>query len=128
MKYPSHLKKTKSRLAVFDYLLTHDESFSVDELHQQISDIHIATLYRIVEEFEKENLIRLSDDFNPSVRRYQKKHHKHQHKIKCVDCGEEVTLESCPLHIHAPDGFILLDHRIELIGLCKSCAEKRKHV
>ncbi len=127
MKFPSHLKKTKGRLKVFEIFMDLNESISVDELHNKCTEIHLATLYRIVDEFSKANVIRLSDDFNPEVRRYERYSHKHQHKLKCVDCGQEVILETCPLHFHAPEGFVVLDHRIEIEGLCKDCAQKRSH-
>ena len=125
MRFPEDLKKTKGRLIIFNFFKDFKETISVEELHQHFPEIHLATLYRIVDEFSKHQVIRLSDDFNPQVRRYETNSHKHQHKIKCVDCAKEVILESCPLHLHAPDGFIILDHRIEIEGLCKDCAEKR---
>lgn len=126
MNFPNHLKKTKARLKVYEIFKSSSMSISVEELHQKCPEIHIATLYRIVDEFSKAKLIRLSDDFNPDVRRYEKMNHKHQHKIKCVDCGKESLLETCPLHIHAPNGFVILDHRIEIEGLCEECAQKRR--
>lgn len=126
MNFPQHLKKTKARLSVYDLFMHQNELFTVDKLHQALPDIHIATLYRIVEEFVKAGVLRLSDDFNPKQRQYQLKPQSHQHKLKCLDCNQEFILESCPLHIHAPNGFVVLDHRIEIEGLCKNCAEKRE--
>lgn len=127
MKFPEYLRKTKARVALFDYFSEHVDSVSVEKLHEFFSDIHIATLYRTVEEFSKAGLIRLSDDFNPRSRHYERNRLHHQHKIKCVECHQEIMLESCPLHLEVPDGFVILDHRIEIEGLCKICAERRKH-
>ncbi len=126
MIYPKDLKKTKGRLMVFNYFKNLSASISVEELHEIFPEIHLATLYRIVDEFSKHSIIRLSDDFNPQVRRYEKNENRHLHKIKCIDCKKELTLESCPLHLHAPAGFIILDHRIEIEGLCQECAQKRE--
>ena len=128
MNFPSQLKKTKARLDLFDFFNTHEGTFTVELLHELFPHIHIATLYRSVDEFTKLGVLRLSDDFNPSVRQYELNQSRHQHKLKCVDCGKEIVLETCPLHFHAPDGFVILDHRIEIEGLCKTCAIKRGHL
>ena len=126
MKFPETLKKTKARETLFDYFNEHAEPVSVDKLHELFSDIHIATLYRMVDEFSKAGLIRLSDDFNPRSRHYELNRLLHHHKIKCVECHQEIMLESCPLHLEVPDGFVVLDHPIEIEGLCKKCAGSRK--
>ena len=127
MNWPSQLKKTKARMDVLSWFETHPEAVSVDQLHTVFPSIHLATLYRMMEEFLAYDLIALSDDFNPIKKRYQRKGPHHHHRIKCVDCGIEKELDDCPVHVHAPRGFEILNHRLELEGLCTACAKKRRH-
>lgn len=126
MEWPRPLKKTENRLKVYDLFLHSPEALSVEDLHQALPTIHLATLYRIVEDFEKVAFIRLTDDFNPKQKRYQLKELGHRHSIKCVVCGKQEALESCPVHIHAPKGFVILNHRLEVEGLCEHCAKAHK--
>jgi Fur family transcriptional regulator, ferric uptake regulator len=125
MNFPKHLKKTKSRLQVFELFAHEENAMSVDVLSEKLPTVHLATLYRIVEEFEKEGVLRLTDDFNPKKKRYQFNEAKHYHYLKCVECKKEIRLETCPVHFHAPKGFVVLSHRLEIEGLCESCAQKR---
>lgn len=126
MNWPQSLKRTKARQEVMEWFESNTQAISVDQLHALFPSIHLATLYRMMDEFVAHNLIALSDDFNPIKKRYQKKMPHHHHRIRCVECGIEQELESCPVHIHAPSGFEILNHRLEIEGLCAHCAEKRR--
>jgi len=126
MEWPKHLKKTDARQRVLTIFKTSEGSLSVDELHQHIADIHLTTLYRIVEDFEACGLINLTDEFQPKKKRYTLAHDHQTHYLKCVDCGKEVKLIHCPVHLEAPQGFTILRHRLEVEGVCDDCAQKRK--
>lgn len=126
MDWPKHLKKTPARMAVYELFKLQSSPLSVDEIQTHLKEVHLTTLYRIVEDFEKAHLISLTDEFNPKKKRYRLQTSAHHHTIKCIECGKEEALEACPVHVHAPNHFIVLNHRLEVEGLCQSCAKKHQ--
>ena len=53
-----------------------------------------------------------------------------RHHLTCVDCGETMALDHCPIHgIEVPkdasQGFDLLFHTLEFFGICSTCREQQ---
>ncbi len=128
MEWPKHLKKTQARQAVLSVFQSTEGSLSVDELQLQLPLIHLTTLYRIVEDFEACGLLNLTDEFQPKKKHYTLAHAHPTHYLKCIDCGKMIRLNYCPVHLDAPQGFIILRHRLEIEGLCEACSQKRNHI
>jgi Fur family ferric uptake transcriptional regulator len=65
--------------------------------------------------------LELSDEF-----------HAHHHHISCITCGatialhEEAEVESTIAKIADKQGFRLVNHQLELQGICESCQKKHE--
>lgn len=86
-----------------------------------------ASVYRAIQLFEDlgiikrissgfKNLYELSDDF-----------YDHHHHLTCNNCGKEIILEGAQSlekqinELAKAKDFIILDHSLELTGICKIC-------
>jgi Fur family ferric uptake transcriptional regulator len=123
--WPIGLKRTASRLAVLQRFEQSPKALSVAQLSSELPDIHITTLYRIIESFLEHDLIQLSDQFQPKEKHYLLKSHTHRHTLRCVKCGKMVPLKHCPVHLDTEiEGFAVLNHRLEIEGLCPECRKE----
>jgi Fur family ferric uptake transcriptional regulator len=55
----------------------------------------------------------------------------HHHHLVCRDCGRTVEIEGREVErwtqqVAAEQGFVDIDHRIEVFGSCASCAARRR--
>lgn len=127
--YPANLKKTKARVAIYALLDKQDRPLSPKEIQMRLgqSDIWLSTIYRVLEQFEKEKAIVRSRDLDPHQSLYELDRHEHKHYAVCMRCHQRFDLEECPLmeavHVNA-QGFVVLEHRVEVLGFCADCAKK----
>lgn len=127
MNWPVGLKKTAQRLAVLAEYTRSNKAFSVLEIHQALPAINVATLYRIVDSFVEHGLLVRSDEFQPKEKHYQLASVVHRHTIHCVICDKRVPLSYCPVHLRSEiDGYQVLDHRLEIEGICLACRQGPK--
>ena len=97
------IKLTEKRKRILDVLKHHKGALSAASLHEQIHDIDLVTIYRNLDLFAKEKLIKrvaLSD----SEAQYEYQSEPHHHAV-CTDCEKVI-------HFKAPDAKI-----IKLLGL-----------
>ncbi len=97
------IKLTEKRKRILDVIKQHKGALSAASLHEKISDIDLVTIYRNLDLFAKEKLIkRVSlSDFEAQ---YEYQEEPHHHAI-CADCEKII-------HFKAPDAKI-----IKLLGL-----------
>ena len=87
-------KLTKKRQAILEVLQNSHEALSASEVHSQVSDIDLATVYRSLEFLTNEKLIRKLQLGTQEARfEYQKEHHHH---AICTECERVI-------HFTAPD-------------------------
>lgn len=124
MEWPKELKKTAPRQAVLDAFDQARHALSAADLSQLLPDIHLATLYRIIENFLKTDILETLDEFQPKEKRYILKNHGHHHTVHCVACGLTQTLSCCPVHLDATiEGYKVIAHRLQIEGLCPRCQQ-----
>lgn len=120
---------TRQRRLVFERLQQADRPLSITQLIDQLPMLDKATVYRIIELFEKVGLvhrvwhgfrskIELSDAFSP-----------HHHHFTCLECGSVTGLKSEQLEkdlemLEEQGGFKLTHHTIELSGYCLKCKDR----
>ena len=46
---------------------------------------------------------------------------KHKHYIKCVKCNKISKLDRCPFDNNDINGFKVINHNVEIEGICKDC-------
>jgi Fur family ferric uptake transcriptional regulator len=101
----------------------------VEALAERVG-VSVATVYRNLPLMVEAGIIRRTVDTPDGRGAYEhvwgREHHDH---LVCVRCGEVVefhlaALEVLQEHVAREHGFALMDHRMELIGLCPRCQEE----
>ena len=87
----------------------------------------LVSVYRILDRFEKENVVarlRLGDN----TARYELKR-EHHHHVRCTACGRVADVDLCIKDIEKKvlhqNGFQVNFHDVQLSGLCASCLKQR---
>jgi len=122
------LSLTKPRRAIFDVLATTKTPLTIQEIAEQIDNVHFVSVYRSVDALYKKGLVKqvpigfknkfeLSDDFKP-----------HHHHATCEKCGISVSIHSNraeelmdELTLNA--GLTPTHHHFEAYGLCGNCKD-----
>ncbi len=120
---------TEQRAAVYRFLAGTLEHPTADEVFTsvrvQIPDISLATVYKALETLVSCGLAsKLS--YGDGSARYDARTDDHCHS-RCLRCGTVRDLPgdgaSVPLpSVETGDGFLIQGFRVEVIGLCRSCA------
>jgi Fur family ferric uptake transcriptional regulator len=125
------LKFTIQREVILETLYNSDEHLTPEALHHLIQQKHpnlktgIATIYRTLSLLEESNVV-TSLSFGAQGKKYElgaKEHHDH---LICTECGEitEFVDEEIEKRQHAITdelGFKMLDHSMQIYGICKKC-------
>lgn len=121
-------RKTEQRAAIVTALQHSDRALTAQELHDDLRDVGLATVYR--------NLGRLAEDGEiDAIRRpngetaYRACGAGHHHHLICRECGRVVELHDCSLDdwsrkIAKKHGFVGVEHQAELLGTCERCATR----
>lgn len=134
------LKVTEPRLTILALMQQYRDQmqhFSAEDIYkillEQGSDIGLATVYRVLNQFEEVDiLIRHNFDVNKAVFELNM-NHQHDHII-CMDCGKvfefkDSEIERRQREISQQHGIELANHSLYLYGKCnniKQCDEKEK--
>jgi Fur family peroxide stress response transcriptional regulator len=127
------IRVTPQRLAVYRALaedLSHPTAESVfDRLSKQLPGLSQATIYRTLQFFENENLIRRVSSPG-AIGRFDANVGKHQHLL-CRVCGRLEDISVPELHktsIPRVTGFKVEELDIRLVGLCGSCSRSKSSI
>jgi len=125
---------TGKRKEILEFLLAHDRYISARELIEHMKarypTLSFETVYRNLKTLHDEGMIEESS-FGDNEAKYriscQTEHHHH---YICVECGQTATISHCPMPElgDEPEGFKVLRHRFEVLGVCAHCqveAQKR---
>lgn len=126
MNWPIELKKTKQRLLIWEILSQSDRPLSIIELQEKLTpDIWLSTVYRVLDSFEKHNMIRKINLVNSGTVVYEVNVNRHVHYAICVNCKTVIELAHCPMdlfeHQLKDQQFKIIGHHMEIFGLCEAC-------
>lgn len=96
-------RKSKKREAILEALKANHQPRSASQLHAELPDIDLVTIYRNLEIFAEEKMVK-KFHFDGAEAHFEYQHEPHHHAI-CTDCDKV-------LHFKAPDKKI-----IKLLGL-----------
>jgi Fe2+ or Zn2+ uptake regulation protein len=133
----SHLRVTKSRLAVSKVMLKNRGLFlTTEEIHQELIKVRgqkcdLVSVYRILSTFEGLGIVKKTE-FQAEAARYGlvsslgAEHHYHEHFFKCTNCLTIEPFDDCffskkEKQLRA-SGYKNISHHVEITGLCPSCA------
>lgn len=132
----NNLKFTIQREVILETLYECDEHLTPESLHQLIQKKYpdlktgIATVYRTLALLEESNMV-TSLSFGAQGKKYElgaKEHHDH---FICTECGSitefvDEQIEERQHKIADELNFKMLDHSMQIYGICSDCQAKQK--
>jgi len=127
------LKATLPRLKIMEIFqqgkqrhMTAEDVFRV--LLEARSDIGLATVYRVLTQFEQAGIL-MRSNFDGGKAVYELNEGQHHDHFVCTGCGKveeffDGEIEKRQQHIAKDRGWQVHDHAMALYGLCAECAAK----
>jgi Fe2+ or Zn2+ uptake regulation protein len=121
---------TGSRRAVADLIAGRTDHFTaadlVEDARTRRLDIGRATIFRSLELFLELGVVERLD-LPDGQHAYVECGRAHHHHVVCSVCGRATDVEDCGLdavarEVERRSGYRIQTHRLELFGLCPSCA------
>lgn len=127
--WPAGIKKTRQRESVLSILEASEKPLSAIEIHSKIekdgNTVWMSTVYRILELFEKKNIVIKTNMINSEMAVYELNRSIHKHYAVCINCHKFITMDNCPMEKFTPnlddDEFQITGHNLEIYGICKDC-------
>ena len=128
------LKATLPRLKILEIFqsgeqrhMTAEDVFRV--LLNEHSDIGLATVYRVLTQFEQAGILERSH-FESGKAVYELNEGQHHDHLVCTSCGKveefyDAEIERRQQMIAKDKGWTLQDHAMSLYGLCGTCQQKK---
>ena len=129
------LKATLPRLKILEIFqggkqrhMTAEDVFRV--LLDERSDIGLATVYRVLTQFEQAGIL-IRSNFESGKAVYELNEGQHHDHFVCTSCGKveefyDPEIEKRQQSIAKSKGWIVHDHSMALYGQCAECAVKAK--
>lgn len=124
------LKITSARLAIFRiFENAPDKHLSAYDIQANVKeagiDIALATVYRVLGQFEEADLIQ-RHDFDDEKALYELHDGKQHDHMVCEGCGKVTDFFDGEIEKRREDiltsyGFLLSGHRLVLYGMCEDC-------
>jgi Fur family ferric uptake transcriptional regulator len=128
------LKATLPRLKILEIFQSGEQRHMTAEdvyrvLLNHHSDIGLATVYRVLTQFEQAGILERSH-FESGKAVYELNEGTHHDHLVCTSCGKveefyDAEIERRQQMIAKDKAWILQDHAMSLYGLCGDCAQKR---
>jgi len=124
------LKQTVPRRIILDTFLKGEGHRTVEEIHRQVRRedprIGYTTVYRTMKLLSESGLAREIDLSDGATRYEHLYNHAHHDHMVCTGCGRSVEfyneqIERVQDEASAELGFRVLDHRLQIYGLCRDC-------
>ncbi|MGE5582125.1 MAG: Fur family transcriptional regulator [Bacillota bacterium] len=128
-----NLKITGRRKQILDAFLSNEKHISAEELYDQLKRdnpaIGLATIYRTLKllcECGLANAIHFSNGVTRYEHLFGHEHHDH---LICLNCGKyfeviDPDIEELQEKLARKNNFEVLQHRMELYGICQECSSK----
>ena len=128
------LKATLPRLKILEIFQSGEQRHMTAEdvyrvLLNHHSDIGLATVYRVLTQFEEAGILERSH-FESGKAVYELNEGTHHDHLVCTSCGKveefyDAEIERRQQMIAKDKGWTLQDHAMSLYGLCGDCVKKR---
>ncbi len=126
----SGLKSTRQRDAVAEVFFSTSGHISAEELYLKVTKLHpgigLTTVYRTLKLLTEAGLAKERRFGDQGVYEKEDTARHHDHLI-CTRCGKivefkEPAIEELQEDVARRFGFAVIDHKMELYGLCRSCS------
>ena len=125
---------TRQRALIWDALVRADgRHLSAREVAESVQaaapDLHQATIYRALEVFVADGLVRRTD-FGDGRALYEIAHEHRHHHVVCTSCGavthvHDEALADARARVERESGFALADTELTFYGTCPACSRPR---
>jgi Fur family ferric uptake transcriptional regulator len=93
-------------------------------------EIGLATVYRVLAQFEAAGLIKRRH-FESGQSVFELNHGDHHDHLVCIECGRveefvDQAIEQRQAEIAKSAGFSMIEHSLNIYGICKSCEHERE--
>lgn len=123
------LKVTTPRVRILQILEGEARHLSAEEVYrtllEQGEDVGLATVYRVLTQFEAAGLIK-RHNFEEGHSVFEINHGEHHDHLVCVKCGRvdefvDATIEQRQQVVAEKSGYQMTDHNLTIFGICESC-------
>ena len=123
---------TRQRRAILETLAGCGDHPTADEVYRlvrrRMPRMSLGTVYRNLEVLSERGLIQRLE-VGGARRRFDGETGEHYH-VRCVECNrvDDVSVEEAPFvrgAVRGAGGYEILGHRLEFVGLCHKCLERR---
>ena len=117
----SGYKLTRQRKEVVKILSTKRKPLTLNDIHDECSQIDFASVYRIIQLLTE---LKIVEEVNLGERqkRYEIMNDDHHHHILCKECGKIERLDLCLVDkIKKLTDYEITNHSIEFVGICPKC-------
>jgi len=129
------LKSTVPRMQILDLLVNQDtkKHLSAEDVYKlllvQDSDIGLATVYRVLTQFEQAGLV-TRHHFDGVHSIFELNNGEHHDHLVCIKCGKvdefyDETIEQSQHMIAKKYNFNMTEHSLYLYGVCSQCQEDK---
>ena len=130
------LKITPKREAIINFFIEKDRYATVEEVWKSLKfkfkKIGLPTVYRNLEKFNEIGILtKIEGEGNKTCYGLCQAEdpNSHHHHIICISCHKVGIIEFCNFHqivkkIEKESGFKVIDHSIQIKGICKKCLKK----
>jgi Fur family ferric uptake transcriptional regulator len=121
---------TRNQSAVLAILEEQRSPLSAQGIHTLLRDrqpMGLATVYRALDTLKRRGYIQSRTSLEAEAL-YSPIHHDH-HYLTCLQCGQSVLLDRCPVHdfqahLESLGSFKIYYHTLEFFGLCEPCIQQ----
>ena len=129
------LKATLPRLKILEiFQAGRHRHMSAEDVYKELlaesQDIGLATVYRVLTQFESAGLV-TRHNFEEGHSVYELNQGSHHDHILCVKCGRvdefmDDVIEERQRAIAKKAGYEMTDHYLNIFGVCADCRKKKK--
>lgn len=125
------LKMTKKRKELLEIFAYNPRYMSAQAVHQLLSEkyptMSYNTTYRNIYDFVDLGILESTEYNQEQLFRIHCIGEGHHHHFICHECGYTIPLDACPMsHVRTDLSDVVVEqHRFEIFGLCKNCAEDK---
>ncbi|MBW4651191.1 MAG: transcriptional repressor [Kastovskya adunca ATA6-11-RM4] len=127
------LQRTRSQERILTLLKTLSRPISAQDLYIELRNSNhsmgLATVYRSLDALKLEGSVQVRTLANGES--VYSSLQQDQHHLTCLQCGESITINECPVHdleheLQDSHSFKIYYHTLEFFGLCDRCAVANK--
>lgn len=123
----NNLKLTKQRKLIYEIISNNNEEATLKTIISKCNNkLNITTIYRVLDIFLENNLIKKKIDLSKEVY-YEIIPHEHIHYINCIKCHNKTKIDPKEIELFekkVSKDYKLISHDIDFTGICKECMQK----